>query len=382
MTGKEGHETKTGHQETASFHMVDPVGCVAERAACDTAKQDASSTETSVGCVETAKGKADETPILISKRSLLWVALAIPLVVAVVVIISLWATGVIASSIAEDKSSSQNPPEFILVPSLPDSNPGVSSHAGYLRSLLPPATTERMKDRQSPQFLAFQWMSYNPSLANFTSDRLLQRYAIWTLFYSLGGWTGTGPKGFWEKGAHEDDECSWMPWIPDTLAIPDDHERASSLVQRGGTACNAQGHLVTLGWIGPLAAAPSDALQSLNGSLPEEIFTLLPSLQTILLPGNPGLTGPLPSQIGLLANLEGLYLDHCQLTGSLPTELGLLTNLKELWINDNAFTGSTLPIKALRDTLVQWDFTNNSFTISVTNDTGSQMAEQNMTGLY
>ena len=51
------------------------------------------------------------------------------------------------------------------------------------------------------------------------------------------------------------------------------------------------------------------------------------------------LTGSIPSEIGNLANLEGLGLDWNQLTGSIPSEIGNLTNLEYLNLGNNQLTG-------------------------------------------
>eukprot|EP00978_Attheya_sp_CCMP212_P040932 scaffold228791_cov49-Attheya_sp.AAC.1 len=43
-----------------------------------------------------------------------------------------------------------------------------------------------------------------------------------------------------------------------------------------------------------------------------------------------GLNGTLPSDIGLLTNLESLNLNNNRLTGTIPMQIGLLTNLEIL----------------------------------------------------
>eukprot|EP00533_Pseudo-nitzschia_delicatissima_P004719 CAMPEP_0116095296 /NCGR_PEP_ID=MMETSP0327-20121206/9587_1 /TAXON_ID=44447 /ORGANISM="Pseudo-nitzschia delicatissima, Strain B596" /LENGTH=77 /DNA_ID=CAMNT_0003586953 /DNA_START=339 /DNA_END=572 /DNA_ORIENTATION=- len=42
------------------------------------------------------------------------------------------------------------------------------------------------------------------------------------------------------------------------------------------------------------------------------------------------LTGTIPTEIGLLTSLTGLYLVYNDLTGNIPSEIGLLKNLKYL----------------------------------------------------
>mmetsp|Transcript_6048 Transcript_6048/g.13476 ORF Transcript_6048/g.13476 Transcript_6048/m.13476 type:complete len:112 (-) Transcript_6048:265-600(-) len=67
---------------------------------------------------------------------------------------------------------------------------------------------------------------------------------------------------------------------------------------------------------------------SLNGTLPTEVG-LLTNLEKFLVDLN-RLSGTIPSQLGNLTNLERLFLGGNRLTGQMPTELGRLTNLREL----------------------------------------------------
>jgi len=56
-----------------------------------------------------------------------------------------------------------------------------------------------------------------------------------------------------------------------------------------------------------------------------------------------GLSGKLPTEVGLLRNLKYLRIGSgTSFTGKLPTEIGLLSNLIELEVNDSLFTG-TIP---------------------------------------
>ena len=54
---------------------------------------------------------------------------------------------------------------------------------------------------------------------------------------------------------------------------------------------------------------------------------------------NNQLTGEIPSEIGKLTNLEGLYLFENQLTGEIPEEIGNLTNLTFLGLSENQLIG-------------------------------------------
>ena len=63
---------------------------------------------------------------------------------------------------------------------------------------------------------------------------------------------------------------------------------------------------------------------------------------TVLALGGNQLTGPIPTSLGGLTNLEGVYLWGNELTGTIPAELGSLANLEQLQLNENQLTG-TIP---------------------------------------
>jgi len=52
-----------------------------------------------------------------------------------------------------------------------------------------------------------------------------------------------------------------------------------------------------------------------------------------------GLTGVIPSAIGNLVNLEGLYLASNQLSGEIPSSIGNLVNLNDLYLSYNQLSG-------------------------------------------
>jgi Leucine-rich repeat (LRR) protein len=62
----------------------------------------------------------------------------------------------------------------------------------------------------------------------------------------------------------------------------------------------------------------------------------------VMLPSNQ-LSGSIPPQLGNLANLAGLALDHNQLSGSIPPQLGNLANLQDLNLWSNQLSGSIPP---------------------------------------
>ena len=94
----------------------------------------------------------------------------------------------------------------------------------------------------------------------------------------------------------------------------------------------------------------------LTGALPN--MTLMTNLNTLAVNGN-ALTGTIPTTIAKAIGLERLFFDENKFNGPLPNELGLLTNLTDIRFNNNAFTG-TLPIelRALKNLKVLYLYDN------------------------
>jgi hypothetical protein len=52
------------------------------------------------------------------------------------------------------------------------------------------------------------------------------------------------------------------------------------------------------------------------------------------------MTGTLPTELGLLTDIQWLFVDGSRFVGTLPTQLSNLTKLKHFWCSNSAFTGS------------------------------------------
>ena len=89
----------------------------------------------------------------------------------------------------------------------------------------------------------------------------------------------------------------------------------------------------------------------LSGSIPSAI-SVLSNLIELNLWSNE-LTGPIPPELGRLANLEMLHLGKNELSGTIPTELGNLTNLEELGLYSNKLTG-VIPAELGDLTNLEW----------------------------
>ena len=90
-----------------------------------------------------------------------------------------------------------------------------------------------------------------------------------------------------------------------------------------GVSTDADGRVAGLSLLG----------NQLSGPIPSELGNLA-NLQELNLWGNQ-LSGPIPSELGNLANLEHLWLRRNQLSGPIPSELGNLANLRGLSLNPN-----------------------------------------------
>ena len=106
----------------------------------------------------------------------------------------------------------------------------------------------------------------------------------------------------------------------------------------------------------------------LTGLLPSELGNLA-NLQQLDL-GSNELTGPLPPELGELAELQELDLFHNQLTGSLPPELGKLVNLQKLDLASNHLTGPLPPELGELAELQELDLFHNQLTGSLPPELG------------
>ncbi|KAH0706940.1 hypothetical protein KY289_012016 [Solanum tuberosum] len=122
---------------------------------------------------------------------------------------------------------------------------------------------------------------------------------------------------------------------------------------------------------------------NLRGVLPESIFLLPNSLETLKLSFNDllkgvfpkihwsstlleldishtGISGELPDSIGTLSSLNILYLYGCQFSGRTPDSIGNLTQIRELWFSGNHFTGHIPSTISKLKHLTRLDLSDNS----------------------
>ena len=77
-----------------------------------------------------------------------------------------------------------------------------------------------------------------------------------------------------------------------------------------------------------------------NGPIPSELG-MLSKLTRLQLSNNNQMSGSIPSEVGMMRDLEELVLENCRLVGRLPPQLGLLLalDLWELNLEGNYLTG-------------------------------------------
>lgn len=210
-----------------------------------------------------------------------------------------------------------------------------------------------VNDQNSPQAAAYQWLWMDPNLANYSDARIMERYALATLYMSAGGTDWKNNTGWM---SYDVPECSWaniqcnnvydrveriimekhglVGTVPGEIFhhLTDLFELSLSDNQLFGTLSEDLG--VSLGWF-----RLHDNM--LSGTLPNAAFEHLTKLRSIHLYRNQ-FSGPIVESIAELSDLQVLRLSDNKLTGSLDTRLGQLLNLESLWLSDNRLT-STLP---------------------------------------
>ena len=116
------------------------------------------------------------------------------------------------------------------------------------------------------------------------------------------------------------------------------------------------------------------ASNSLSGPIPPELGQLA-QLQVLGLDSN-SLSGPIPPELGQLAQLEQLYLDSNSLSGPIPPELGQLAQLEQLYLDSNSLSGPIPPELGQLAQLEYLDLASNSLSgalpLTLTNLTNLQ----------
>jgi hypothetical protein len=212
----------------------------------------------------------------------------------------------------------------------PTLSPTVTAELRLERNLIltrSPASAGALNDDTSSQSQALAWLESDPTAETLTEERLVQRWVMATLAFSLAyeSWDSN------DNWLDSDDVCSWF-----------------------GIACNNGGNVVTL------------ALRNngLDGTLPSEVSLLGGTLRSLDV-GNNGLTGGFPSSFGRLVNLETLRINNNAMTGRIPTQIGSMISLVVLDFQRNQFSGAVPQSIASLQNLNQLFFNTNDMSGTV-----------------
>ena len=191
----------------------------------------------------------------------------------------------------------------------------------------------------SAQSQALEWMLSDPYTLNLEENaRLVQRFALVTLWYSTNGATWstdeTTDSAGWLASVHECDWDKLGDGIRDLTCNSNKEVILMTLRRRYNLSGNLPAEL------GPLSQLEQLEVHNtaLSGTIPTEL-ALRTGLSRLNVSANT-LSGSIPTEVGLMTRLTVLSLSTNTLTGSIPTESGLLTELSNLDLYDNTLIGN------------------------------------------
>eukprot|EP00980_Cylindrotheca_fusiformis_P007642 scaffold1605_cov141-Cylindrotheca_fusiformis.AAC.5 len=171
----------------------------------------------------------------------------------------------------------------------------------------------------TPQHSAYQWLSQNKNITEYSDEVKLARYALATFYYSTNGpttWDEEIRNGSWMTDAPE---CQWATTSSNQCT---DGNYTSLTLDYVGVSGQIPEELALLSGLTRLSLrSEGAAASSVSGSLPESIGRL-GNLETIRLNEN-NIGGVLPTSIGGLSNVRVFLLSGNSIRGSIPSEIGL-----------------------------------------------------------
>ena len=231
------------------------------------------------------------------------------------------------STTTSSSNTGTTPPPTSVIPISPED---------YIRSLLPSYTQAAIaRGPRRPQARALDWMLNDPNLVvmddkdanhnsslllTYSDDRLVQRFALATIYYATRGQNWTNQTN-WLSYEPEIHECDWA------MTDPNAHWYSKDIDDIGRNACNGTEAYQNLGL----------GFNRLVGRIPPELALLTGLLNVDV--SNNELLDTLPTQIAQLTHLKLLHLFANELVGQIPTQIGLMTDLEILGIERNMLTG-------------------------------------------
>lgn len=221
----------------------------------------------------------------------------------------------------------------------PTQAPTPNINREYLWSLLPEQTQDKIsllsEDIITPQTAAFEWLVQDPSLQLYSPLRVHQRYALATFYHATRGERWKDSSNWLNHSVHE---CDW--YGTDLFFFYARPMEAQTSPCEEPQPNNTTNTTMTTERIYKRLWITNNAL---NGTLPEEIFSLMTTLESINFFNDTKLRGTMSSNIGKLTNLRMLSMVMTEVSGTLPSQLGLLSSLEILYLEKyNDKRGATL----------------------------------------
>ncbi|CAB9496472.1 LRR receptor-like serine threonine-protein kinase [Seminavis robusta] len=126
-----------------------------------------------------------------------------------------------------------------------------------------------------------------------------------------------------------------------TSTIPEELSSLPSLEYISMLSCGLYGSIPEVLGTSSRLGVVYFGFNSLTGTIPSSLFSLTESMRSFGLLENQ-LTGPFPTELGLLTNLLGIVFDGNLFTGTIPTELGQVSPLYSLDLSNLMLSG-TIP---------------------------------------
>ena len=264
-------------------------------------------------------------------RTTVWSDRRVRLVIGALVVMVLVAVGAVVGLLVFG-GGDEDDPNRLVGPKPPTAAPSVSpTVVGQdILDILVDASFDggaALRNVSSPQYLASEWLLDNPNTVTYSRTRLLQRYALSTLYYSA---VVDNDESVFTSQPLLNDECLDFGFVK--------CDNSGNVVAVESTWTGTRGTLPDeLGLLSDLKLLDLGG-NTFRGTLPSTLGVLT-ELESLGLRWNQ-FSGSIPAQFAQLANLNGLGLEYNMLTGHIPTFLGQLSALQRLGLHENRFVGS------------------------------------------
>jgi len=198
-----------------------------------------------------------------------------------------------------------------------------------------------LHDWTSAQGKAFQWIvNDDERMVNADDPHLVQRFALAVFFYATGGENWHSGDLHWLTGVHE---CFWSKKVKGLMMGVIECDDDKNIRRIDLSENNLAGSIPTE--LGLLEELEGLDLQEnrIGGRIPKTLG-FLSSLTAIELNSNK-LVGEVPSELGTLSKLNVMHLDANELTGAIPPEICHLANTSSLMSFWSDCSGDESPVE-------------------------------------